>query len=431
MTAGAEKSALQRCALSTVILLIVSIPAGNTAIGPLQLIQVMAILAVMAVLTTAAIRLRLPLPPWLVGLPLSAMVVAAALATLGTPVPDVSFRINGAMAVGVLLVVAMWVVVDRPAYLMTLVRSLALAGATVSVIALTSTGDLSTAAGGAIVVGRVVGIFAQPNELGVFAAMLLPAAVALALTRSGVQRLLASAAAMVIAGALVLSLSRGAWFGAAIGILALMLQLPDRRRTASVLVAGFVSLGAGALLFAPSSLVAVVDQRIASVTSQRAENPYDEREEIYAEAGRQISDSPLFGHGPGAFTRTAHRITQDGYDLNVDHAHSLILVVATEYGMLGTLAFLALCSGLVTLLYQSCWRRRSTVSGTFREVTIVVAGLFAGLTALVAHGVVDYPLRNPVTGMTAWIILGLTVAGIRCARLAQPGPPATTKEDRS
>ena len=417
MTVQVDTSPTPRVAFLGMAALMVTIPMGNLGVGPLQLVQAMAMLAVLVVLTTAAIRLRLTLPPWPIGLPLFAMVVVAALASRGTPVPDVSFRINAALVVGVLLVVSMWSVVDRPSRLRTLVLMLVLAGAGVGVLSLAQAGGLSTAAGGAIVRGRVAGIFAQPNELGVFAAMLLPVAVALAFARVGVQRLLAYGCALAIGSALVLSLSRGAWFGAGIGILVLLMQLPNRARAMGALAAGLVAVGATVLLLAPRALIAVVGRRIASVTTPGVDNPYDERDEIYAEASRQIVDSPVLGHGPGAFTMTARRLTQDGYDLSIDHAHSLVLVAATEYGLLGLLSLLALGLGLTWMLYRFCWRHRRGVTEEAREVTTLASGLFAGLVAVSAHGMVDYPLRNPVSGMTVWIVIALTAASIRCAQL--------------
>ncbi|WP_338748868.1 O-antigen ligase family protein [Janibacter alittae] len=422
MTKDSGRSALDVAALGVMALTVGSLPVGNVSVGPLQLIQVMTALAVLTTLTVSVIQLRLPLLPWPVGLPLGAMGVSAALATSGTPVPDVSLRINAAFAVGALLVAAMWIVVDRASHLMLLARVLVVAGAVVGVMSATSVDELTTAAGGAIVRGRAVGVFAQPNELGVFTAMLLPVAIALALARSGRQRLVASLGAASLASALVLTLSRGAWFGAAVGVLVLLMQLPDRRRTAGTLAAGLAAMGAAAWLVAPPALATVVDQRISSISSGPSENPYDERSEIYAEASRQFTDAPLTGHGPGAFTKTAHRLTQDGYDLDIVHAHSLPLVVITEYGLIGALCGIALALGLVHLLYRAWWQRRDHVTGVEREVAIVAAGLFAGLVAVLAHGMVDYPLRNPVAGTTAWLLLALAVASVRCARRTSATP---------
>lgn len=410
---------MRRSTFVAVIALVVTLPLGNVSLGPFQLVQAMAFLAVATVATVAAMQLWLPLPPWQIGLPLATMVVSAALASLGTPVPGVSLHMNVALAIGVLVLVAMWAVVDEAPRLIAVVSALVLAGGIVGVVSLASAGDLSTAAGGAIVRGRASGVFAQPNELGIFAAMLLPVALALALATSGLHRVAAGTGAVLVAAALTLSLSRGAWFGAAVGVLALLVLLPERRRRVGTLATGAAALGTLVLLLAPPSMSSAVSQRVSSMITGD-ENPYDERSEVYAEAARQIADSPVVGQGPGAFSMTARGLTPDGYDLDISHAHSLVLVVATEYGVLGVLALLGLGLGLAHVLRRSVWPRSGRPRGEAPQVTIVAAGLVAGLAAAFAHGVVDYPLRNPVSGMTAWLVLALTVASVRC--LQRPVP---------
>ncbi len=416
---GPRGSRLRRAAFVVVVVFVATLPWGNTSVGPVELVQAMAALGVLAVLAADAIELDPEVPPWQVGLPLVAMGVSAALATVGTPVPDTTFRINASLAVGALLVVAMWSIVDRTGRLLVLAEVLVVAGAAVGVVALWSSSELSVVADGAIVTGRIVGTFSQPNELGVFSALLLPIAVSQILALRGVRQLVAGAAALAIAAALLLSLSRGAWLGGLAGIVVLVCLAPGRRR-AVALVTSAVVAGALFILLAPPATVEVIGQRVASLTSDSV-NPYDERDEIYAEAGRQIADSPLVGHGPGAFPTVARGLTPDGYDLDAEHAHSLVLVVATEYGMIGVASLLALVAGVVWLLHRRVWRRLEHAGGEGRELAIVTTGLFAGLVAVVAHGVIDYPLRNPVSGTTVWLVLALLVAATRCASTLSVG----------
>lgn len=427
MTAlSAPAPPVRRVAFVALVALVATLPAGNLSLGPVQVVQAMAVLPVIAVATAAAVELSLPLPPWQIGLPLAAMPVSAALSSVSTPVPEVSLNLNIALVLGLLVVVAMWAVVDRPARLVALVALLVLAGAGVGIVSVASAGDLSTAASGAIVRGRASGIFAQPNELGIFTAMLLPVATALTLARVGAQRVVAGLGVLLIGSALVLSLSRGAWLGAVVGIGTLAILLPDRRSLTRALAMGATTVGVLFVLLAPPSTSNAVAQRVSSVVAGE-DNPYDERPEVYADAARQFADSPLVGQGPGAFSHVARGLTQDGYDLDIWHAHSLPLVVATEHGIVGVAALLGLALGLTHLLRRDVWSRNQHRGDGDRQVTIMAAGLFGGLAAALAHGLVDYPLRNPVSGMTAWLVLALTVASIRCVSRPEPA----TEEDRA
>lgn len=411
-----ENPFVRRGAFALLALLVASLPVGNQSVGPLQLVQPVAILAAAAVLVVDIGLMRVRVPPWQVGLPLAGMMLAAALSSVSSPVPDSTFRINAGFIVGSLLVVAMWNALDNLGRMRSLMRLLVLSAVIVAFISLRDLDSLDAAAGGAVVTGRAVGVFSQPNELGLFMAMLLPPTVALAWAKRGPQRVFATLAAAVIFAALLVSLSRGAWLGAILGVavLALLLRLP-LARWAQVVTLGML-LATVAWLFAPPAVVDIVAQRAGSIGG--AANPYDERGDIYAEAGRQFLDSPWIGHGAGAFSAIARRLGPDGHDLYAEHAHSLLLVVATEYGAVGVLALGSLGIGLAWLLRRAMWGappQGATV--VRREEEIMTTGLFAGLVALIGHGVMDYPLRNPVTGMTAWLILALTVGGVRVARL--------------
>ena len=78
---------------------------------------------------------------------------------------------------------------------------------------------------------RPSGVFGDPNELGSFSVMLLLVALGALLAKvEPWLRVLAAVAAVLAAAALVLSLSRGSWIGAAIGVIGLMILLPQFRR---------------------------------------------------------------------------------------------------------------------------------------------------------------------------------------------------------
>ena len=106
-----------------------------------------------------------------------------------------------------------------------------------------------------------------------------------------------------------------------------------------------------------------------------------------------------------------------------EHAHNLALAVGAEQGVLGVTALLvatgvgareALRNSRATRLHASSddSRSRATSGLTVRGVS---AGASAALAAVIGHGAVDYPLRNPVIATLAWLFIGL-LAACACTR---------------
>ena len=427
-------------AFGLVCFFVAALPLGAISVGPLQVVQLMAVLAAGGVFAIETARGTFTPVPWPIGLPLSAMVVSAALSTYVSPVPDVTFRLDVALVVSLILIAATHSVVSSAARLRTLARLLIAAGALIGATSTSGAGQAEVSNAGAVVTGRAVGIFSQPNELGIFCAMLLPIGLALALAEQGRRaRLLAALGTLAIFAGLMVSLSRGAWSGAVVALLAFWIFLPDRRR---FLVPVAAVVGASAALLVILSrvpVVGIVNQRLLSLFDGAA-NPYDERPAIYAEARRQITESPWIGNGPGAFPVTATQLSQDGYYLQAEHAHNLLLNTWAEHGLIGLLCLLGLMLGLASRLLPAARAVRSRLEDPDALlVSRMLAGTTAGLVAVLAHGVIDYPLRNPVTGAVVWFVVGLAAASARVAsgyvrlppsgaRIAGPAPGPLAEE---
>lgn len=403
-----------------------SLPLGQVGAGPVELVQATTAAVLLVVLPAAAATggLRLPTAP--VAVALLAVLATAAMSATQASSTDVAFRLLVQLVLLVGLTVAMTTTLRTPAHVEQLVLVLALAGAAVAGPVLLGAGPTETFYGGGVVTGRAVGIFAQPNELGLFSAVLLVLALGGALLASTRRRRrVALLAAGLLAASLSLSLSRGAWLGALAGLVALAVLVPAARRAllrwaavALVLVAGLGALGVGPV----PDLVEGLAGRAGSVASAST-NPYDQRDLIWAEGIRLVGDSPWWGQGPGGYTLpAADAALRDGALLEVEHAHNLLLGSAVEHGLLGLAALLGLCGALVLGLVRS---RRST-DPVAREAAPWAAVLVAALVVVLAHGVVDYPLRNPTVLTTVWTVLSLLVVavGLRAGRGAPSRPPA-------
>ncbi|WP_139977275.1 O-antigen ligase family protein [Nocardioides litoris] len=379
-----------------------SLPLGQVEAGPVELVQLVTLLAAVAVLVPAALRLDLRLPPWPVAGPLAAFVVLALAGTTRAPEAEVAFRLDVQLVLLVLLTCATTTAVRTPAQLRTVTVSLVAAGGVIAATALLDAGPTETYYGGSVVTGRALGIFAQPNELGIVSAVLAVLATGVALTadRPAVRRG-GAVAALLLLGALGLSLSRGAWVGAVVGLVALAVLVPRARRPlgrATAVVAAVVGL-LGLVGVGPA---AEVVGRLGSLATT-GDNPYDQRPIIWGQAFRLIQESPVLGQGPGGYTAAAAEgALPDGTFLEVEHAHNLLLNVAVEHGLPGLAALLCLVAGLAALV-------RTRTTATSDPLPRV---LTAALVVVLGHGFFDYPLRNPTALTTTWLVLSLLAAAL-------------------
>ncbi len=124
-------------------------------------------------------------------------------------------------------------------------------------------------------------------------------------------------------------------------------------------------------------------------------NPYDQRPLIWAEGLRLVAEAPLLGHGPGGyFLEAASDALRAGAVLEVEHAHHLLLNTAVEFGLVGLVALLALVAGLgaAAAAGPAC---RCACRAPRRRRRWLPGVLAAALVPVLAHGMLDYPLRNP------------------------------------
>lgn len=404
-------------------LVVAVIPLGmievpGTGLG-LKVIQVVALGGLSAAVVSRLVQGQLPL---LVPKQLSWAVLIGAwgvVALLGAVDQNIALRqlvqllVNVALALLAATVVRSLDTVRRLLWLLLAVASLS------SLPALSGASDLSSSYGGAVVTGRLQGTFAQPNEFGSFMMTVAVLGTGLAFAaRTGRERLLVLFGLVPVVLGLLLSLSRGSWIGLVAGAVVLLVLLPSARRILVVvgvpLVLTALALGA----FAPESpQVQVVGDRVATFTAPGGGNPYDDRPRIWAEGRREVALAPVTGQGPGNFPVVSTQSTSGAQTVQAEHAHSVLLTVAAEYGLpaAGLLVGLTISCGFLVL---------AGVRRAARSDEPLVAGLGAAACAVAAQGVIDYTMRNAVLFTFFWLVAGLLVAAGRSAAGAPPDPVA-------
>ena len=205
------------------------------------------------------------------------------------------------------------------------------------------------------------------------------------------DRLLALAWLSIVAIALALTLSRGAYF--AIAVLALVAIATSRAR---------LWLAAGAIVAAIALLqVPLVARRFAgqfdlldSQTTIRG------RLSIFTDTLRMLRDHPIFGNGLGGY----HYLFR-GTILEI-YPHDVWLTFWVEVGLLGMIAFAIIFFGL---LYRG-WRAYARAGAFHRALLWGVSG---SLVLWGVHGLVDSPYWKNDMSIEFWILAALELVAVR------------------
>jgi O-antigen ligase len=250
-------------------------------------------------------------------------------------------------------------------------------------------------------VGRVQGSFGHPNAYGGYLAVLLPLAVAFAVSKCFSTRLrwFGGVAVALAVPALILSYSRGAVGALAIGsIIWLALVRP---RLALVAAAAVAVAG---LLFAPA---AFKDR----FSSRETTADVGLRSDIWSSAIDIYSERPLLGVGlnnfPDAYsqlpstlsTGAQRRLLHRSQILVPPHAQNLYLNVLAEEGIIGFFSLIALALAAVATVYRGC-----RVRDPAGRAICMASG--AGIMTLALHSLLDVTLPGPI-GLPAFALLAV------------------------
>jgi len=240
-------------------------------------------------------------------------------------------------------------------------------------------------------VWRVRGFYGSPNNLALYLGRLLPLGVAVAAwyrplpdleTKQGGKGALwrrwgYTGAALVMAAALLLTYSRGAWM---LGVPASLLFLAGMRgRRAFLVVVGTLALVSIVLL------AAVGVGRLSSVVNA-AEGTTFFRLQLWQSSLSMIREHPLLGLGLDNFLywyRTRYVLPTAWEEFNLSHPHNLVLDFWLRLGLSGLLMLF----WLLVAFFRRGWRAHRLVGKTNQWP--LVAGIMAGMVNFVAHGLVD------------------------------------------
>ena len=259
-------------------------------------------------------------------------------------------------------------------------------------------------------------VFINKNYAGAFMNLATPAALVLLLAAGDRRgRILGTAGFLLCLGYSLVTLSRGHWLAlaAALGILLILLHInPALRKRllgnrVNQWLAALVIVSAPALLLLPNVAGEASLESSQTVVQLSSSASIGERFGFYRNTLQLISERPLTGVGPGAFytgfrdyyaTPSTLRLATEM--VGIAHAHDDYLEYLAELGIPVGLGMIL----LLGLIWYSAWRMASNRDSPGRA--LAGTAFLLGITAILGHALVDFPLSLPVSALYLWTWAG-------------------------
>jgi O-antigen ligase len=287
---------------------------------------------------------------------------------------------------------------------------------------------------------RAYGTFEQPNPFAGFVGMVLPIAIAVTafyavrlayrvvprhsshITRYALRFALYAVITVLLAAALFLSYSRGAWLGAAAAIGVVIVFAPRRLRIGlafgAVALIGLVALSSAGLL--PSAISerladagTLFDIRdVRGVPINDANYALIERQAHWQAALNMLSDHPWTGVGFSNYQPSYEQYRLLNWPMPLGHAHNIYLNVAAETGVIGLGLYLLLWIVIFAVTFRVIRRAQ----GIDRAM---VVGLMGAWVYLGTHMLVDNLYVNNTHLLIGALFGLLTVIAARARPIIQ------------
>lgn len=285
---------------------------------------------------------------------------------------------------------------------------------------------------------RAYGTFDQPNPYAGYLGILIPLAIGLVVARAAVPiwRWILAACLLAI-GAVLASLSRGAWVGIAAANGVMMVFWSTRSRL--ILAASVVALApVGALAFL-NVLPAEVASRVATVLDyfrfidarQETVTPENyavlERVAHWQAGLDMVAAQPLLGVGAGNYAAVYEKFMVPGWLEPLGHAHNIYINLAAETGVPGLLLYLTILA--VALIHTTRWLAlsgRLPRESDRRSIWLWRGVLLGVLGALVASSIHNMFDNLFVHGMN--VLIGMVLA---LGQVAAQAVAATTHSEKA
>jgi O-antigen ligase len=250
---------------------------------------------------------------------------------------------------------------------------------------------------------RLTATFGNPDHLAGYMEMAIPLMLGLFLLgyrRAKVFFLLYLS--FLLLTALLLTLSRGGWFGALIGLLFIAVCLLfDHHFKQKRLVLGLMAgtLAVALIVFASTPVV----ERILTLTEHGVGPNLHDRMVVWGGTTDMIAHNPLLGTGPGTFAFAFTRHQPAGFTTQFTMAHNDYLHFTSEVGLI----LISIIVWMLIVLYKRGFKKLKNPSRLVRGTTI---GAMSAITAILFHSIFDFNLHIPSNALLFTVLSALVVA---------------------
>lgn len=227
---------------------------------------------------------------------------------------------------------------------------------------------------------RITSVFDYPNALALFLAPLFGLFLTLTLKKYQLfeQKWITWLGLGLMAGALILIFSRGAWL--AVGITSIFLLIRNRQGKKILAVLGLFVL---TLL-----LITPIRQRVGSSLADPSSQAHLE---LMIIGINKITQSPFLGNGLYGFRTTLQQANFNGEILN--YPHNIFLNFWSETGLLGLIAF--------------CWIIQLAINRQKNKPSVEAVAAVVFLLITIIHGLVDVPYFKNDLSILFWFAISL------------------------
>jgi O-antigen ligase len=253
--------------------------------------------------------------------------------------------------------------------------------------------------------GWIYGPYVNHNHYAGLMEMLVPIPLVLGLGhRRGTLKILAVAAAALMASTIFLSGSRGgmAAFIVELLVVAMIMVKGERHARTIIAMVVFLAVVIGLLIWLGGGELV---QRVTSIhTEARSEISGGTRLAIDRDALRMLTKKPVLGWGLGAFPEIYPQYRSFYTNFFVNEAHNDYLQLLVETGALG----FALMLWLIFVVYRSALRKLTIWPGD-TNATLALAALL-GVTGILVHSLVDFNLQIPANTALFYVLCAVAAS---------------------
>jgi O-antigen ligase len=234
----------------------------------------------------------------------------------------------------------------------------------------------------------VTGPFTHYNNFGAFLVVILSLAFAQAMSAvKRIQKISFWVLTILLAASLLMTFSRGAWLGAGVAFILMMLFL----RRGKILLA-FICIVLLILLIMPD-----IRERFL-FTFQKGGDAT--RFMLWRGAWSMIQERPFLGKGLGTFMTYMPAYT---HQETIQYAHNSFLQIWAETGIFSLLSFLTFLLLILGKAIRALKVKKDSI----------LLGAFCGISGFLAHSFFDSQLYSLQLSILFWLMLGLLYASSR------------------